>query len=73
MKAYFFNAKNPIFTIELLATFKLAYDSNKIHEGAVMWVLLHFVMNALANALNSHKCAENRFAPLILFVRNEEH
>lgn len=72
MKAHFFDPKDPIFIIGFLATFELTCDTNKIHEGAAMWVLPHFVKETIANALNSRMCAEDRTAPLVATVRHDK-
>lgn len=71
MKAHFFDPKDPISIIGFLATFKLACDTNKIHEGVAMWVLSHYLKDTLANALNSRMCAEDRSASLPASERNE--
>lgn len=72
MKAHFFNPKDPISITGFLATFKLVYDTNKIHEGAAIWVLLHYVHKALANALDSRMCVEDRHTSIAASVRDQE-
>lgn len=43
-KVYFFGASNSISIIGFLTTFKLACDTNNIHEGAAMWVVNYLLM-----------------------------
>lgn len=73
MKAHFFDPKDSISVIKYLATFKLAWDNNSIHEGAVIWVLLRYVSETLAKALNSCMCATNRYFSFAALVRNVEN
>lgn len=53
MKAHIFDPKDPISIVGFLATFKLVYDTNNIHEKAAMLVLPNYVNNTLDSALNS--------------------
>lgn len=43
VKAHFFDPSNPISIIGFVATLKLVCDTNRIHEGATMLILLLFV------------------------------
>lgn len=72
MKAHVFNSKNPISIISSIAKFYLACDTNKIYEGAAMWVLPHFVEETSANALNSRICATGRTVPLTATIRQNK-
>lgn len=58
MRAFPLNPEEPISIMGFLAVLKLDCDSNKIHEGAVVWVLPHYVQAGLANALNSRVCTK---------------
>lgn len=59
--------------IGFLAAFVSACDSTETHEGALMWILPHYVQKSLANALNSRMFAKFRLAFLAVSVRNEQH
>lgn len=48
IKAGFFNPKGPIFITGFLATLNFACHLNKIHKGAAMWALPHYVQESLA-------------------------
>lgn len=71
-KAHFFNPELPIAIFGFLTIFKLACDTNPTHEGAVIWVLPHFVHKTLAIALSSHMYAEKSIAMFASSVRNRE-
>lgn len=53
MKAHFFDKKDPNFKYWFLATFMVVRDTSKIHKGAAMWVLSHFVRETITNTLKS--------------------
>lgn len=72
MITYFFNSKDPKSVTSFLATFKLACDTIRIHQGAAMWFLSHFVKVTIAKALNSRMCAENRMSPLTATMRYKD-
>lgn len=72
IKAHFFNLCDRISIIGLLVTFKLAFDTNKIHKGAAMWVLPHDGKKTLSNVHNRRTCAEDRSASLAASMRNKE-
>lgn len=58
--------------MDFLATFKLANDTNSIHEGATRLVQPHYVHETLTNALNSRMCAKEESTPIIDSVRNSD-
>lgn len=68
MKAHFFHTSDPISIIDFLATFKLACDTNRVHEGVPMRVLPFLVINALASTLNSCMLATISISPAVVFV-----
>lgn len=72
MMAQLFNPKDPVSIIGLLATFTLTCDTNRIHEGAVMWVLPYIVHETLANVLSSRVYAEASLAPFAATVQNQK-
>lgn len=72
MKAHYFEPKEPISIIVFLKTFKLACVTNKIHEGAAMSLLPNHVHETLTNALSSPMCVEDRAAPIIVSLRNND-
>lgn len=72
MKAHFISADNSMKIIGFLAFFELACGTNHFHEGAAMWVLPHFVYEALADAPSSRTYAEKSFAPFAALVCNQE-
>lgn len=57
---HFFDPKDSFSNIGLLATLELACDTNRIHEGAALWVLPYYVCETLANALNCGMCETNK-------------
>lgn len=48
MKAHWLESKGTESIAELLTTFKLVYDTNKIHDGGSVSVLLQIVREVLA-------------------------
>lgn len=58
-----FNPEDHILIIGFLPTFKLACNTNSIHEGTAMWVSPCHLKVTFANALNSPMCAEDRLSP----------
>lgn len=72
MRTHYFDPGEPILIINSIATFKLAYDTNRIREGATIWVLLLYVYETLANALNNRKSAKDKIASIIISVRINE-
>lgn len=66
MKAHDFDPKESISIIGFLAPFKLACNTNRIHEGSAIWALPHYVHETIANALNSGMCAEDITAPVFM-------
>lgn len=72
MKAHFLDKKYSISAIAFLATFKLACNSNRNHEDVALWGLSHYVNETLANALNSHMYAEEKFTPIVSSVHNND-
>lgn len=73
LKAFFFEPKVSISFEKFSFTIRLACNSNKLHAGAAMWVLAHYVQESHVNALNSCICVKNRFAPLSPTAQNEQH
>lgn len=69
LKAHFFDPEYRISIIGFLRTIELPCDTNKTHDGPAMWVLLQFVKENIANALNSRVCTEGRTASLTATVR----
>lgn len=67
-KVHFFDPQDPISTFTFFVTFKLACDTNKIHESAAMWVLKRFVNETIASALNSRMGTEDQTAWLTATV-----
>lgn len=59
-KVRFFDVKDAIPIIGFFGTFKLAFDKNRIHKDAAMGVLPTYVIEMLANELNSHLCADDK-------------
>lgn len=53
MKTNIFDSFDPISIISFLSAFKLACDTNGVHEGAAMWLLHFFMKKPAAAALNS--------------------
>lgn len=59
IKPHTFNSFDPMSIIGFLKNFKLACDTDGVHEGASMW-LLHFVVNKTASAVvNTRLSAEH--------------
>lgn len=56
-KAHFFNLRDSNSSIALFASFKLSFDTHRIHEEAAMRVLSSFDKNALVSTLNSRMSA----------------
>lgn len=50
IKSYIVDPFDPILILGFLKNFKLAYDTNSIHEGATVW-LSYFLMNKSASAV----------------------
>lgn len=73
MKANFSDSKHQIFKIGFFATFTSACDKYRIHEGAAMWVLPHYISETLAKALNSCICAKDQSMPPAASVRNADN
>lgn len=71
VKAHLFDPKDPISITEILATFKLSFDT-RIHEGGAMWVLPHYVNETSANH-NSRMCATDNSSPIAASVRNADN
>lgn len=63
MNAHFFALKALISIIQLLATFELASDINRIHKVAIFCVLRHYINKTLANAFDNHMCATDSLLP----------
>lgn len=72
IKAHLCDSKDPLSTMSFSATFKLAYDTNKIYKEAAVWFLRLFIKETLSNALNSCMCAHDRLAPLNASVCSEK-
>lgn len=72
MKAHNFDPNEPFVIISLWATIKLASDTNRIRDRATLCLLQHYVYETCANALSSRMCAENRAAPSIATVSNND-
>lgn len=70
MKEYFFDPKYPICINGFLATFQLAFDTNRIQEGAAMWLLPDYVNETVANELNNLICATDKHSFIAASVRN---
>lgn len=71
-RAHFLDLSNIISIIGFLATLKLACDTNRIPEGAEVWVLPFFLKNAPATLLNSHIFAATNIPPVVAFVNTVE-
>lgn len=69
-KAHFSDPKGPISFIGFLAMSNLAFDTNRIHEGPAMWVLLHQVKETIINALNSRMCTTDKSSHIAILMRN---
>lgn len=65
-KQHFIDPKDLISIITPLDTFELALDMKRIQEKSAMWVIPHFVIETLANELNSSMCARKS---LVLLLR----
>lgn len=63
MKAHVSSQSNSTFFIRLLATYKLACNTNNIYEGADMWVRPSFAKNVLATTLNNRMLTAAHIPP----------
>lgn len=72
MKSYFFDLKNPVSIIGLVATFNLVCDMSDIHKEATTLVLPHYEKETLTIVLNSLMCAKMRLSPFPSSVRSED-
>lgn len=72
VEAHFFDPSDPISITCFLAKFKVACDTNRIHEEAAMWVLLFFYNNKLATALNSRKPRATHSASVVASLNTAE-
>lgn len=52
MKTAVFEPSDPISVFSFLDSFKPTCDSNNIHEGTAMWLLLHFIDEPAKAALS---------------------
>lgn len=66
MKAPFFSPSSLISIIAFLANLKLARNTQRIREGATMWILFTFVKSTLASTLNSCTSADTSIAPAVV-------
>lgn len=72
MKTHFLDPSDQISFIRLLARFRLACDTSRIHEKAEMWVLPFFVKNTLEMALYSRMYAATHIPPEIASINSVE-
>lgn len=56
----------------ILATFKLACDTNNIYNGEAMRSLPNYIRETLATTLDSRMCAQDRRTLLATSVRNQQ-
>lgn len=68
----FFDLSDPTFTIRLIATFQFLYNTNNIHEDAVILNLL-FVKHVLAATLNISMFTAAHITPVLALVTSTEH
>lgn len=66
----FFNTKNSIFVIEIRTEFKPACDFSCIHDEGAMCILLYYVKEKIAFALNSRVSISDEFSVIVASVRN---
>lgn len=59
MKVHILDPKDLLSNIGFLETFNFLCDTNNLHEVAVIWVLLHYVKETLAIALNRYICSKD--------------
>lgn len=55
LKAHTFDYSDPISISGFLTMFKLAWNANRVYEGAAMWAMPRFVADHVASSLNSRK------------------
>lgn len=72
MNALFFDTKATIYVLRFLTTFKIASNTNRIHEEAVMCILSHYVSETLATALDSLMCTTDKSSSVAASVRNAD-
>lgn len=72
IKPYLIDTKNPISFIGFFSTFKLAYDTHRIHKGAAMRSLPRYVNETLVNALRGCMSADGKFISISTSVHNNE-
>lgn len=72
MKAHIFDLSDLSLIIGFSANFKLVCGTNRIHEGATIWVLLFLVTNALASTSDSRLAAATNNAPNVVSVHSAE-
>lgn len=65
MMVHFLDPDNTISIVGFIDTFKLACDTDNIHEGAELLVLLFFVEITLATSLNSCMSAAAHINPAV--------
>lgn len=68
LRLHFFDSKKSVFIIILLLTSKVACNSNKIHKGPAMLVLLTYVQETLVNSLESRMYVKDRLTPFAASV-----
>lgn len=62
--------KDPVSIIGFLATFKLAFDTNRMKKRAAKWLLPHYVNDTLSSALYSRMCFEENSSFFSALVRS---
>lgn len=72
-KAHFSDSKEWASIVVILEIFNPACDTNKIREGAAMWLLPHYVHDSFANVLKNRICAADRITPIVASVRSNDN
>lgn len=72
IKAHFINLRDLLSNISFLATFKLACDTNRLHERAALVAISFFVKNALASIWNSSISVGTNFPLAVVFLHSVE-
>lgn len=70
MEAHFFNPKDSISIIGFMATFLLARSTDRMHEKAVIWPLLHYGNDTLAHLFNSRMCPTDKIVSIATLLHN---
>lgn len=71
-KGHFFDLNSLISIIGFLATYKLACDTNNMHEEAAIWVQPSFYKTAFATTLNSRMSGLDYITPAFVLITTTE-